>query len=196
MSAFNDALDLKISVGDQIGNRDISDVWPRLVQMAEDWLNRQLRTSWQEKSATLTFTNGEIDLPDDFLEVVDVYGQSGYRMKSGLRSDSARPGMSFSTYSVANGKIYIRGFTGDRNFLYYAKIPTISGSLSASNWLLSEAGDVYLYAIAFQAAKYLRDVELSAVMEPLMISSVRDLKIQDERQRWANTTTRVQAFTP
>lgn len=196
MAAFNDALDLKAAVGDHLGNRSVSDVWPRLVQSAETYLNHKLRTVWQETDDTLTFASGEADLPADFLEMIDVYGPCGYRMHSGLRSDRQRPGMSHTRYSIGSGKIFIRGYTGDKDILYYAALPTLSASLSATNWLLERSGNVYLYAVALEAAKFLKDVDLSQATKTLLDSEMLALKIDDDRRRWSNGIVRVAGPTP
>lgn len=196
MTAFADALDLKTAVGDHIGNRSISDAWPRLVQQAETALNQKLRTVWQVTDAALTFANGEAALPSDFLEMMHVYGPCGYQMRAGMRVDSRRPGTSFSTYSIGAGKLYIRGFSGSKDIAYYAAIPTISGSLSATNWLMAQFPDAYLYGVGLQAAKYLKDVELAQATDQLFGFAVQAVKIADERQRWANGIVRVQAQTP
>lgn len=196
MAAFNDALDLKTAVSDHVGNRTISDVWSRLVQMAETQLNQRLRTVWQATDATLTLTDGEAALPEDFLEMMHVYGLCGYQMRSGMTTDRHRSGMSHTIYSIGAGKIYIRGFTGDRDVSYYAKLPTISGSLSASNWLLERNGDCYLYAVGLQAAKFLRDADLAKATDPLLATALNDLRIEDERTRWSNGIVRVQGQTP
>lgn len=196
MAAFNDALDLKTAVGDHIGNRSISDVWPRLVQQAETQLNQKLRTVWQVTDATLTLADGEVSLPADFLEMISVYGPCGYQMRSGLPADLKRPGTSFSTYSIGGGKLHIRGFSGDRDVSYYAALPTISGFLSASNWLLDQYPDCYLYGVGLQAAKYLKDVDLAQATDQLFSFAVQSVKVADERQRWANGLVKVQGMTP
>lgn len=196
MAAFADVLDLKFAVADHVGNRSISDVWPRLLQMAETQLNQHLRTLWQVTSDTLTFTDGEADLPADFLEMIDAYGPVGYRMHAGLRSDTRRPGTSYSTYSIGSGKMFIRGFSGDKDILYYAAIPTLTDSGNDPNWLLTKYPDVYLYAVGLQAAKHLKDVELAQATDQLLGFALQAVKIDDERQRWANGVVRVQAQTP
>lgn len=196
MVAFNDALDLKTAVGDHIGNRSISDVWPRLVQQAEVQLNMKLRTLWQVTDDTITLTNGEGALPSDFLEMISVYGPCGYQMRAGLPADLRRPGTSFATYSIGGGKLRIRGFSGDKDISYYASIPTISGSLSASNWLLERYPDCYLYGVGLQSAKYLRDVDLAQATDQLFSYAVQAVKVDDERMRWSNGIVRVQAQTP
>jgi hypothetical protein len=196
MAAFADALDLKTAVGDHIGQRSISDVWPRLVLQAETQLNMKLRTLWQVTDATITMTDGEGDLPLDFLEMISVFGPCGYQMRSGLPADLKRPGTSFSTYSIGGGKLRIRGFGGDKDVSYYAALPTISGALSASNWLLEQFGDCYLYGVGLQAAKYLKDVDLAQATDQLFGYAVQAVKIEDERARWSNGIVRVQAQTP
>jgi hypothetical protein len=196
MAAFVDALDLKTAVGDHVSNRSISDVWPRLVLQAETQLNQKLRTVWQVTDATLTFVDGEAPLPTDFLEMLHVYGPCGYQMRSGMRVDSRRPGTSFSAYSIGAGKIFIRGFSGDKEVTYYAALPTISGSLSASNWLLDQYGDCYLYGVGLQAAKYLKDVDLSTATDQLFSYAVQEVKIADDRMRWSNGVVKVQAQCP
>lgn len=196
MAMFSDAMDLKTAVGDHVGNRSISDVWERLVQQAESQLNRRLRTVWQVTDRTLSFADGEADLPDDFLEMLHVYGPCGYQMHSGTRVDGRRPGTSRTTYSIGPGKIYIRGFTGDKDITYYAKLPTISESLSATNWLLERFPDAYLYGVGLQAAKHLKDVDLALATDQLYGFALDAIKIEDERWRWANGIVRVQGLTP
>lgn len=196
MSAFVDALDLKFAVGDHVGNRSISDVWSRLVQMAETQLNQRLRTVWQVTDDTLSFDEGEAALPPDFLEMLSVFGHCGYQMRAGMRTDSHRPGMSRTTYSIGAGKIYIRGFTGDRDIAYYAALPTLSASLSATNWLLERYPDAYLYAVALQAAKYLKDVDMAQATDQLFGFAIQAIRVDDERERWSNGVVRVQGQTP
>lgn len=196
MAAFKDCIDLRFAVSDHVGNRAISDVFPRLIQLGEQQLNQRLRTVWQQTDDTLSFQDGEADLPPDFLEMMNVYGLNGSQMRSGMRTDQHRPGTSFSTYSIGAGKAYIRGFSGDRDITYYAAIPTLSNSLSSSNWLLQQFPDVYLYAVALQAAKFQKDVELSQATDQLLSFALQSIKVEDERARWSNGIVRVQGMTP
>jgi hypothetical protein len=196
MPAFADYLDLKFAVADHVGQRTISDAFPRLVLMAESQLNRKLRTTWQVTSGTLTFEEGAATLPADFLEMLHVYGLNGYQIKSGPLSDYQRPGSSFDRYEIQGLNITIRGFSGGRQFQYYAKLPTLTASASASNWLLEQFPDVYLYAVGLEAAKYLKDLELVSVTQALLDQSLKSVKIDDERHRWSNTALRIGGPTP
>lgn len=196
MGAFADYLDLRLAVGDHVGNRDISDVMPRLTQAAESSLNKKLRCRQQIVTATLPFTDGVAVLPADFLEMINLYGPNGYRYNSGALADSRDWASAWSRYSIDGSSIYIKGFTGNRDVQYYAKLPTLTASPTTTNWLLEEAPDVYLYAVGLEAAKFLKDADLVQVTRSLLEDEMNSLKIGDDRARWSNTSVRVQGITP
>ncbi len=196
MAVFADYLDLRFAVTDHAGNRNISDVMPRLVQMAEATLNKKLRCRQQITAATLTFVDGVVALPTDFVEMSAVYGLNGYKMHASLLADARRCGSQWSKYSIDGTSIHINGFSGDRDVEYYAKLPTLTASPSTTNWLLQEAPDVYLYAVGLEAAKFLKDAELAQATKLLLDDAMQSLAVDDERARWANSTVRVQGLTP
>ncbi|MEK1931543.1 MAG: hypothetical protein AAAC47_17540, partial [Pararhizobium sp.] len=99
-------------------------------------------------------------------------------------------------YAVDGSNIYLYGVTGDRNIEYYAALPTISSSATGSNWLLQKYPNVYLYAVGLEAAKFLRDPELTQATASLLQGAMNDLKIDDERARWGNGAVRLQMQTP
>lgn len=188
--------ELRQAVSDHVDHRNISAVLPRLVQMAESYLNRELRTRFQIATGTLTFTNGTAALPADFLEMAHLFGSAGYQYRSGPLSDSLRLGSMYSRYSIDGSTIHINGFNGDRSFDYFAALPTVVGPATTTNWLLLRYPDVYLYAIGVEAAKYLRDTALLDISRSLLADAMKATKVDDDRSRWSNTTVRVQGITP
>ena len=196
MPAFADYLDLRLAVADHVGNRDISDVMPRLTQAAESWLNKKLRCRQQIVTGTLTFVGGEAAIPADFIEMINLYGLNGYRYNSGALADSRNWGTAWSRYSLDGSNIYIKGYSGDRDIQYYAKLPTLTASPTTTNWLLEDAPDVYLYAVGLEAAKYLKDADLVQATRTLLEDEMNTLKIDDDRARYSNTSVRVQGCTP
>ena len=196
MAAFADYLDLRFAVTDHVGNRNISDVMPRLVQMAEANLNKKLRCRQQITAETLTFAGGSAALPDDFLEMLHVYGLNGRKLRASILADAKRCGAEYARYAIDGTNIYLHGFSGDRDIEYYAKLPTLTASASTSNWLLADAPDVYLYAVGLEAAKFLKDVDLAQATKTLLDDAMMSLTVDDERARWANSTVRVQGLTP
>jgi hypothetical protein len=196
MAVFADYLDLRVAVSEAVGNRNISDVMPRLVQMAESMLNQKLRHRSQITSATLTFASGVSPLPADFLEMINVFGLYGAAMRAGSIADVSRCGSEYSRYAINGTDILIYGLDGDRDITYFAKIPTITTSVSSSNWLLADYPSVYLHAAALEAAKFLRDAELAQAEQALLTQALNDMKIDDDRARWSNATVRIQMVTP
>ncbi|WP_454917431.1 phage adaptor protein [Xanthobacter sediminis] len=178
MSAFQNIIDLRFAVSDHVGNRAISDVFPRLVEMAETDLNTRLRTRWQIRDATLTFEGGEAMLPPDFLELIRVQGRG--------------PG----DFQVTSWSIAMPGRKGAVEAQYYARIPSLTNSPTASNWLLQRYPSVYLYGVALEAAKFLRDADLSAATASLYGDALRQLTVDDARARWSAATVRVKGPTP
>lgn len=196
MAAFADALDLRIAVAENVGDTSLTDLFPRFVQMAEAKLNKRLRTNAQITDATLTFTEGEADLPDDFAEIIHVYDPHGCIMRGGTIAYTKRPGSVYSRYAIKGAKMLIHGISGDRNIVYYAQLPTLTSAVTATNWLLQEAPDVYLYAVSLEAAKHLKNVDMARALSDLLRDAVRDLERDSFSQRWANTTVKPMMVTP
>lgn len=196
MAVYADTLDLRFAVSDHVGNKAISDVFPRLIQQAELRLNDELRTVWQLTPATLTFTAGVATLPTDFLEMMHLFGIEGCQMYAGMDTDLRLPGTSYSTYAIGNGTVSIRGFSGTRDAEYYAKLPTLSASMSSTNWLLDRFPNAYLYSVGLEAAKFLKDVELATATDQLRAFAVDEVKKADQRMRWSNSIVRTQGINP
>lgn len=196
MAVFADYLDLRVAVSEHVGNRNISDVMTRLVQQAESGLNRQLRTRKQITSDTLTFTDGAATLPTDFLEMINVYDGNGQPMRAGTLSGNKAYGANYWRYAINGSQILIEALSGDRDIEYFAALPTITGSVSGSNWLLLQYPDVYLYAAGLEAAKFLRDAELATATQALLVQSMATVMADDEKARWSNATVRVVGITP
>lgn len=179
MAAFQNIIDLRFAVSDHVGNRSISDVFPRLVEMAELDFNSRLRTRHQIVDATLTFDDGISPIPPDFLEI--------------LHSGST---CTRSKFQVDGFNIVMPGFSGDLELQYYAKLPSLTCSPTASNWLLSRYPSVYLYGVGMQAAKHLKDMEIAVATSSLYGEALKLLQIDDERARWSAASVRVQGLTP
>lgn len=178
MNALQNLIDLRFAVSDTVGNRTISDVFPRLVSLAEEDLNTRLRTRWQITDTVLTFDNGEAALPPDFLELIRVNG--------------CGPGR----FQVTSWAIVMPGAQGDRDAQYYARIPTLTCSPTACNWLLQRYPSVYLYGVSLQAAKFLKDTETAAAVAGLYGDALRQMTVDDERARYAPAVVRVGGFCP
>lgn len=178
MLAFQNIIDLRFAVSDIAGHRPISDVFARLVALAEDDMNSRLRTRMQIRDYTFTFDDGEAALPPDLLELIAIGGRGP------------------AEFQVGPLTISMPGRAGDYPGQYYARLPSITCNPTATNWLLQRYPTIYLYGVAVQAARHLRDTELVAATTPLYAEALQLLKVDDERARWSLGAVRVKGCVP
>jgi hypothetical protein len=194
MTAFTDYTDLRLAVSEQVGNREISDVMDRFTKSAEAWFNRELRCREMLTLATLTFTNGAAPLPADFIEVMSVADAHGFPSSASVRG-VAKPNK--LGYTVTPTEIYIQDLDGaTRELEYYAKIPTLTSSLTASNWLLQKSPNLYLYTVSLEAAKWVKDADLSSALAGLIKDEMSSLMWADVRGRFGSSIVTTAGFGP
>lgn len=182
MTAIANYIDLRLAVSDLVGNRNITDVFPMLVQMAESDFNSRLRTRQQIVEATMTFEEGISPLPPDFMELISIRNGQGCEIHP--------------RYEVDGFNMRIRDYEGDLDIQYYCKLPSLTTSATATNWMLVKYPAVYLYGVGLQAAKFLKDVDMAQAVDQLYGSALGSLDRDDYRARWANQVVRVQGATP
>lgn len=193
MTAFADLADLRTAVVEQVGSSDIADVFPRLVLLAEAGLNRKLRLRDQITSATLTLASGSVSLPSDFLEMIGLFASDGseYAQQTQQAARTIR-----HYYAIDGSNLTVYGYSGNLAAQYYAKLTTISGSMTASNWLLQKYPGIYLYAASYEAAKWMRDRDLASDMAGLLTGEIADSRADDERAKYSRARVRVQGVSP
>lgn len=175
MDALRDYIDLRFAVSDLVGSREISDVMKRLTLMAETKLNSRLRTQWQVTDFTPVWTGNEAPLPADFLELV----------------------CSDNRLSAINGVLTRAPYrTWPDGIEYYAALPTLTTSLTTTNWLLERFSQTYLYAVAEKAAIHLTNAELAMAMGQALEAELKQVRVADDRARWGNKSVQVRGLTP
>lgn len=202
MSVFADNLDLRTAVVENSSER-IVDVWPRLLRKAENNINKRLRIRQMLKSATVTFdANGLAPFPDDFLEIIDLrntqFDSSNlssipYEIGSGTN----RQYLNYNdSYSVRSDGFFMTGFEGDRDIIYYAKIPSITGGDSATSEILTAYPELYEYAATVEAARYLKDLELMQAYLTFYTDEILLTRQQSNAERYGASKVRVNGATP
>ena len=194
--AFTDYLDLRTAVLEQVGDTSLADVFDRLTKLAEARFNRKFRTSEQVTSTTLTIASGTATLPSDFIEAIGLYDANGFEYISQPSQNARITTNHRHFYTIEGNSLNTVGPDGDKELQYFAKIPTLTISLTTSNWLLENYPGVYLYGVAFEAAKHKRDVEMSAQMGALMDAEIADAIADDNNKRYSRARVRVQGVTP
>lgn len=194
MTAFSDFIDLQTAVVEHVRNPSIADVFPRLVKLAEVTFNRRLRCREQITTATLTVTGGAAALPGDYAALLGVFDAAGVELiqqpVQALQEQQTRGyyGLSGSNVIAKNDEVL--------TLIYYAKVPTITDSLTDTNWLLQKHPGVYLYGVGLEAAKYLRDAETAQATMPFLDMEIDAANGQDAQERYGRVRVRVAGVTP
>jgi hypothetical protein len=191
--AFTDYLDLRTAVLEMAGRTDVTDVFDRFTKLAEARFNRLIRCRDQITDATVSVTSGVGALPSDFREMIGVYDASGFEFVA--QPAQANKVTNYSFYSIEGGNLVATD--RDYSVQYYAAIPTLTTSLTTTNWLLAKYPEVYLYGVAAEVAKYPPiNAELVPAFEQYRDAAIIDANADDHRQRYSRARVRVAGVTP
>jgi hypothetical protein len=180
-------------IADWLNRDDLTAVAPTFVSLAEASLGRRLRVRQMLASTPLDVTSEYEDLPDDYREhrVVSIETAGGpvpLRYVTPDRAvllktaDAGQP----QFFTVEGSRLrYIR--PPDTNYggtlLYYAALPALSNAVP-TNWLLTDAPDIYLYGALLEATPYLKDDGRVPVWEKQFENRIRDLIAESERSQY------------
>lgn len=194
MSVFADHLDLRTAVMELVPNPAIIDMMPRLIRLAEADFNRRLRLPRMMAEATVTVTGGTGALPADYLEAAGLFDAGGAALTAQPASVLRRADAQ-GYFAVSGSNIIVRT-DGAYTLAYYAAVPSIAGSLTATSWLLAEAPGLYLYAVAAEAAKAIRDVEAAAALTAVAETEAGKAQAAGDAARWRDVAVRVRGVVP
>jgi len=149
---------------------DLTSVIPDFIALFEATANRRLRVRQQETATSLTPSSGTATLPTDYLawrrmtwngatarELEYVHPTYLRAMYPTAPSDIPR------MWTVEGSSVLVRPVDDTAlSFLYYAKVPALSGS-ATTNWLLTAHPDLYLFGSLVEAQAYVIDPEKAAL---------------------------------
>jgi len=194
--------DLKTSIASWLNRDDLTSVIPDFISLAEAGINRDLRHYKMIERADATLDSRYVQLPADWMETVRFSITSGdtYRLELVSRDDMLEYRQKTADTSgrprfYANIGDTIEVFpTPDADYTmqlqYYAKTPALSDS-NASNWLLLDAPDVYLYGTLIQSAPYLQDDARTQTWAALYAAALQSLQKASDDTRFAGSGLRM-----
>ncbi len=167
---------------------------PDFIKLYEADANRRIRIRQNMASGTLSLTSGTsvVSLPSDFLELIELnYNDTGDRLTDASwdtidrsRNSTMQSGRP-SLYAVDSTQILFER-TADATYSlkarYYEKWD-ISGD--STNWLLTNAPDVYLFGAVAELALFVRDDQLLATAIGRRDAVTADLLKADSRTKRA-----------
>lgn len=190
--------DLVFAVGEYLDRDDLVDLMPRFIGLAELRLNRDLRADQQTVSTTLTTVSGTATLPTDFMEAKAAY-VTNYRP---LRAMAEEEVADFEASGSPVGFVIRAGIirlipSADVTFnlVYARKIPSLTAA-SPTNWLLTNAPDLYLWATCVEAATYAKSADFGAVAQQRYAASLVQYREADAAYRWSRARVMPEGVNP
>tara|TARA_R100000329_G_scaffold122958_1_gene101526 strand:- start:5022 stop:6254 length:1233 start_codon:yes stop_codon:yes gene_type:complete len=175
---------LKAAIADWLERYDIDSVIPRFIELAEVQLNQDVRHYHMENRANADLDSQYLQRPSDWLETIRFHlTGSGTQNLEYLSAASMADKRQGSENAVGKPKFYRhaeRGFevfptpdaTYQTELLYYQKIPALDAQ-NASNWVLENYPDAYVYGSLIHAAPYLGDDARAATWAGLYATAIQ-----------------------
>lgn len=190
--AITNYSELQTAIADWLNRDDLTSILPTFITMAEATLNRDVRHWRMEQRATAEIDDQYLTLPTDWIETVRLTVKDTVPYALNLMSRDELQDRRFSGDDVSGKPLYYAHIAGevelfptpdatyDIEILYVQKIEALSDS-NTSNWLLTEAPDLYLYACLVETATYLRDDERLASFGALYQSKLDALNTSGKK---------------
>jgi hypothetical protein len=178
---------LKEAIADALMRDDLTDQIPLFIKLCEASNARNLRISDMETVATAEMVDGEVTLPTDFIELINIEGDDVYESWTPITLSQARrdyptnSGNHTAHYAITGSVLTTYPSGGDADVLltYYAK-PAALDAGNQTNWLLTKAPDVYLYGSLKHSAPWLEDDTRIQVWETLYQQALSEVRRTDE----------------
>lgn len=193
---------LKSAIADWLLRDDLTAVIPSFIALAETQMQREIRHHKMMQRAEAEIDTRYFALPADWIETArfHVAGDLPTRLEltsmddmlqlrelnantSGRPTHYAHIGEQLEVFPTPNG-------TYDVELLYYQKIPALS-DVNATNWLLTDYPDVYLYGSLMQAAPYLDNDQKMQVWAGLYGSAINSINAESKKARYSGAGMRI-----
>ena len=198
--AITNYTNLQTTIADFLNRDDLTSVIPTFIQLAEADMNRQVRHWKMEARSTGTQDAGDqyMQVPSDWLETIRLHltgsGTSALTLTSrAAMADIRAKNEDISTvkpyyYTHADGQFELYPTpteATDFELLYYQKIPDLA--TNSTNWLLTDAPDVYLYGALLHSAPYLAEDARVAVWAQMYSAAVSNVNRAAEQARYSGS---------
>ena len=188
---------LKSGIADFLNRDDLTAVIPTFIDLAEGQINRDVRHWKMQKNANLSSVSaGRYNFPSDWLETIEL------KFAPDLISDDSFYNLEYASQNTFNEreqnsnsltgspKYYtLRAHAGTTQAILFPKPAATDGTKNLlvidylaenqldqsnqTNWLITDASDVYLYGSLIHAAIYLKDDERLALFSQMYGAAVQ-----------------------
>ena len=190
--------ELKTAVADFLNRDDLTNTIDTFIDLAEVQLNRDVRHWKMEQRSEAEIDDQYLTLPTDWLETIRITVEDTVPYALNLLSRDEIQDRRLRGANVTGKPVYYAHIAGELELyptpdatynielLYTQKLEALSAS-NTSNWLLSEAPDLYLYAVLLETAIYLRDDERIAAYAGMYQSKLAALNASSKKATVSGT---------
>lgn len=174
--------ELRSAVADWLKRSDLTNTIPTFVALAESNIRRDVRCRAMEQEATGTLTATTLAVPTRFLEarrvILGTYVQDyvvpneWYLVKDASTNQYTILGENFNFQALK-----------DYTIQYWQAFASLSAD-GDTNWLLTNAPDVYLWASLEQAAIFIRDDSMAALSRAQYQAAVAKINSTEQKARF------------
>ena len=194
--------ELKSTIADFLNRDDLTASIPAFISLAEAQINRDVRHWKMENLSEASTSNKFLVKPSDWVENIKVgITNTGYnelelvnqqeigrlrRLYSDVRGEPECYIMSENSYELfptPDGEY-------DIELLYYQKVSSLSDE-NTTNWLLSDAPDVYLYGALIHSSPYLKDDARVTMFSQMYAAAVSQLNGSSSRAKYSGSGLRL-----
>ena len=164
MNTYQELID---TVALYLHRSDVTPMVPTFIELAEARFNRDLRTAEQEKTAYHTVADDYVILPEDFLELRNMYIDGELARYETPEQFQIFKDNGFSSeppiYTIQDRQFRLlpggsETQTKRVEALYFSYVPPL-GVVNPTNWLLVKHPDAYLYFALAEARGFVVDDE-------------------------------------
>ena len=200
--AISTYAELQDAVTVWLNKPDVDQTVTTLISLAEADINRKLR-HWKMQKRSVAEINSQYSaVPSDWLQTVRFYTTDGGTQPMDLISQadmidrkalaanvSGRP----QFYAVTGGQFEfypVPDDTYNAELVFFAEVPALSDA-NTSNWLLTDAPDVYLYGTLVHSAPFLGEDARLATWTALYKAALDGLNATSETARYSGSGLRM-----
>ena len=200
--AISNYTELKTAVANWLDRDDLTDRIPEFIALAEARFNRVLRLRSMEVKYTANTVAGQrnLALPASYIQMrnfqVNTNPLTTLSYVTPEIYDRLWGGSTQGTpkfYTILADEVSlgpIPASAQEVEMLFYKKFDNLSGSV-ATNWMITNAPDIYLYGSMLEAEPFIMNDERVPLWSQALQQGVSDLQEQDNKDRHSGSALRV-----
>ena len=200
---YTDIKDLILSYSDREDN-DVVDRVDNFIKIAEARINRDVKAQKSTIRTTLTTQPDQeyYGLPSDFngLRDIEISSESApndretltfltpEQMNKYVSENNTNSNAKIHYTIIADQlQIYPPQDTKILEIVYYQYLPTITSSITATNWISNTYPDLYITAALVEINAFVKDGEAAAIWDGRYKSTVTEINNNDIDTRWSGS---------